>query len=607
MYKIWQCILKMSRGIWKLLNFIRECIFNLLIILMVIIITNNLLVDGTWFLKKNRPRALLLDINGIIVDTPTPSGNNKLNKVINQILSRNNHQQQNSLFNIVQIIRQAKNDKNITGMILDLENFLGTNQVSLHYIGKALQEFRNSGKSIYSIGDNYNQQQYYLASYANRIYLSPQGEVEFNGLAINNFYYKKLLDYLQINSHIFRVGKYKAAVEPLMRNNMSQFSRQADTRWIKQLWQDYLITISHNRHIVIPQNFPVADDVILKLKKLHGDTARYAYETKLVDEIISRSNFGQKMVQIFGSNEFNNYNNVSIYDYHLNQPSFNKNKIAVIVMNGIITDEESIGDISSIDAVSQIHKASLDSEIKAIVLYINSPGGSVTASEMIRKELAEVRKLGKPIVVSMGGMAASGGYMISTPSNYIIASPYTLTGSIGIFGFMFTFEKTLAKMGIYTDSIEISPLSNITHTKNIPLEVEKLMQISVQHGYNNFINLVAHARHSTPEKIDQIAQGRVWSGLDAKKLGLIDKLGDFDDAVFKAAKLAKLKEWQLAWIENDSTLFEQLVSSIKISVNQSLSTWLPVNQDLLTIFKRQFIFNDPKNLYAQCLICSEIK
>ncbi|WWO99193.1 MAG: signal peptide peptidase SppA [Candidatus Dasytiphilus stammeri] len=613
MYKILQWIFKISRGIWNLLNFIRQGIFNILIIFIILLITNNLLLDGTSIFSKNRPRALLLDINGIIVDTPPrPSGNHQFNKFIN-LLSGKNPQSQNSLFNIVQIIRQAKDDKNITGMILDLENFLGTNQVSLHYIGKALQEFRNSGKLIYSIADNYSQQQYYLASYANRIYLSPKGEVDLKGIAINNLYYKKFLDYLQINSHIFRVGKYKAAVEPLMRNNMSQFSRQADTRWIRQLWQDYLITISHNRHIKFPHNFPVADDVVLKFQKVSGDTASYAYETKLVDEIISRSNFLQKMIQIFGYKN-NSYNHVSFYDYQLNRHSLikNKNKIAIIVMNGIITEkDQSRGSINSIDAIDQINNAANDSDIKAIVLYINSPGGSVTASDMIRQELVEARNLGKPIVVFMGGVAASGGYMISTPSNYIIASPYTLTGSIGVFGMMFTFEKTLAKIGIYTDSIEISPLSNTTNTKDIPSEAQKLMQINIQHEYNNFIDLVAHARQSTPEKIDKIAQGRVWSGQDAKKLGLIDKLGDFDDAVFQAAKLAKLKKWQLAWIQNDSSIFEQLVSSIRISVklmiNHILYTWLPVNQDFIGILKRKFIFNDPKNIYAQCLICSEIK
>ncbi|WWP01684.1 MAG: signal peptide peptidase SppA [Candidatus Dasytiphilus stammeri] len=609
MYKFWQWIFKISRGIWNLLNFIRQGIFNILIIFVIILIANNLLLDGTSMFSRNKPRALLLDINGIIVDTPIPSGN----KFINQIISRNNHQHQNSLFNIVQIIRQAKDDKNITGMILDLENFLGTDHVSLHYIGKALQEFRNSGKLIYSIGENYSQQQYYLASYANRIYLSPRGEVNLKGLAINKFYYKKFLDYLQINSHIFRIGKYKAAVEPLMRNNMSQLARQADTRWIKQLWQDYLITISHNRHIQLPDNFPVANDVILKLQQVSGDTASYAYETKLVDEIISRSNFLQKMIKIFGYHN-NSYNHVSIYDYHLNRHSLikNKNKIAIIVMDGTITDnDEYLDSLSSIDAVNQIKKAATDSDIKAIVLYINSPGGGVSASEMIRKELVEARQLGKPIVVSMGGLAASGGYMISTPTNYIIASPYTLTGSIGIFGVMLTFENTLAQMGVYTDSIEISPLSNITNTKDIPIEAKKLMQINIQHEYNNFIDLVAHARHSTHDKIDKIAQGRVWSGQDAKKLGLIDKLGDFDDAVFQAAKLAKLQEWQLEWIPNDSSIFKQLVSSITISVklmiNHILYTWLPVNQDFLGIFKRKIIFNDPKNIYAQCLICSEIK
>ncbi|WWO97896.1 MAG: signal peptide peptidase SppA [Candidatus Dasytiphilus stammeri] len=603
MYNFWQWICKISRGIWNLLNFIRQGIFNILIIFFIIIIANNLLLNGTWIFSKNRPKALLLDINGFIVDTP--SENNQLNKFINKIISRSNHQHQNSLFNIVQIIRQAKDDKNITGIILDLENFLGANQVSLHYIGKALQEFRNSGKLIYSIGDHYTHQQYYLASYANRIYLTPQGSVELNGLAINEFYYKKLLDYLQINAHIFRVGKYKAAVEPLMRNNMSQFSRQADTRWLKQLWQDYLITISHNRHIRLPYNFPVFDDVLFKFKKVNGDPAIYAYETKLVDEIISRSNFFQKMIEIFGYNN-NSYNHVSFYDYHLNRHSLikTKNKIAIIVMNGIIgeNDEDLDPTINSSDAVNQIDKAAVDSDIKAIVLYINSPGGSVDASEIIREELAEVRKLGKPIVVSMGGIAASGAYMISTPTNYIIASPHTLTGSIGVFGTTLTFEKTLAQIGVYTDSIETSPLSNLTNTKDLSIEYKKLMNLNIQHEYNNFIDVVAHARHSTPEKIDKIAQGRVWSGRDAKKIGIIDKLGDFDDAVLQAAKLAKIKEWELAWIQNDdSSIFEQLMNSIKISVKSM------IHQDFLGILKRKFIFNDPKNIYAQCLICSEIK
>ncbi|MFP2505484.1 signal peptide peptidase SppA [Buttiauxella gaviniae] len=601
---------------WRLLNFIREFILNLFLVLLVLVGV------GIWMQINSAPAepargALLLDITGVVVDKPSVS--NKLGVIGRQLLGASSDRlQENSLFDVVDTIRQAKDDRNITGIVLDLKEFAGGDQPSMQYIGKALREFRDSGKPVYAVGDSYNQGQYYLASFANKIWLSPQGVVDLHGFATNSLYYKTLLDKLKVSTHIFRVGTYKSAVEPFIRDDMSPAAREADSRWIGELWQNYLTTIAANRQITAQQVFPGAQGLLDNLQKLGGDTAKYALDNKLVDELASSATIDKAMVKQFGWNKENkDFSYTSMYDYVVKKPADTGDAIAVIIANGAIMDgEETPGQVGGDTTAMQIREARLDPKVKSILLRVNSPGGSVSASEVIRDELEAARAAGKPIVVSMGGMAASGGYWISTPANYIVASPNTLTGSIGIFGVINTVENSLDSIGVHTDGVATSPLADVAVTKSLPPEVQQMMQLTIENGYKRFVNLVADSRKKTPEQIDAIAQGHVWTGQDAKANGLVDSLGDFDDAVAKAAELAKLKSWHLVFWQDEPSVLDMVFNSVSGSVRamlpQALQAYLPAPlADAALAVKAQNdkfgTMNDPQNRYAFCLTCGDVR
>lgn len=616
MRTVWRFIAGFFKWTWRLLNFVRELVLNLFFILLVLVGV------GIWMQLSSTTEhstrgALLMDISGVVVDKPSPSS--KLSVIGRQFFGASSDRlQENSLFDIVQTIRQAKDDRNITGIVLDLKNFAGGDQPSMQYIGKALREFRDSGKPVYAVGDSYSQAQYYLASFANKIWLSPQGEVDLHGFATNGLYYKTLLDKLKVSTHVFRVGTYKSAVEPFIRDDMSPAAREADSRWIGELWQNYLNTVAANRQVTAQQIFPGAQGVLDGLRKVDGDTAQYALDNKLVDNLGSRADIEKAMTKAFGwSKADNNYSAISMYDYAVKTPADTGSSIAVVFANGAIMDgEETPGNVGGDTTAAQIRDARLDPKVKAIVLRVNSPGGSVSASEVIREELAAAKAAGKPVVVSMGGMAASGGYWISTPADYIIASPSTLTGSIGIFGVINTVENTLDSIGVHTDGVATSPLADMAMTKALTPEVQQMMQLSIENGYKRFITLVAQSRKSTPEAIDKIAQGHVWTGEDAKANGLVDSLGDFDDAVAKAAELAKVKTWHIDYYQSEPTFFDMVMDnlsgSVRASLPQALQAYLPAPlANAANAVKAESdklaVFNDPQNRYAICLTCANIR
>ena len=617
----WRIIVRVLSGLWRIINFVRECILNLFLLVLIlcgIALWGLFSHDSTPTRTVNTTQALVLNLDGVIVEQP--SQDKKISKLLGQEFLGTNSKlrQENALFELVDSIRQAKTDPSITGIILDLHNFAGGDQPALNYIGKALKEFSASGKPIYAYGDNFTQAQYYLASYANHLYLSPQGAVDLHGMATNNLYFKALLDKLKVSSHVFRVGTYKSAVEPFLRDDMSPAARDADTRWITQLWQGYLNTVSANRHLTPQQLFPGADAIITALKANGGDTAQYALSTHLVDGLKSRAEVEQELRKTFGwDSQQKSFKQVSIYDYSAPAKANNdKPNVAVIVANGAIMDgPASDGNVGGETTAQQIREARLDPAIKAIILRVNSPGGSVTASEQIREELVAAKKAGKPIVVSMGGLAASGGYWISTPADYIIASPTTLTGSIGIFGVINTVENTLGSVGVHTDGVSTSPLADISMTKALPDQVTQMMQLTIENGYRHFINLVAESRHKTPEQINDIGQGHVWTGEDAKQNGLVDALGDFDDAVNKAQSLAHLQKASLKWVQQDpswvDTLFSQMQASVSAQLPDQVKAWLPAPlSEVMTQAQQQpGLFNqqgDPQNRYAWCVNCGVI-
>ncbi|WP_437410830.1 signal peptide peptidase SppA [Serratia marcescens] len=618
MRTLWQIIAGIFRWTWRLLNFIRELILNLFLVLLILVGVGIYLSFQSSSTSTAPARgALLVDLSGVVVDQP--SVNNRVRQWGRELLGASSSRlQENSLFDVVDSIRKAKDDKNITGMVLQLNDFAGADQPSLRYIGKALREFRDSGKPIFAIGDSYNQTQYYLASYANKVYLSPQGAVDLHGFATNNLYYKSLLDMLKVTTNIFRVGTYKSAVEPLIRDDMSPAAREADSRWIGGLWQNYLETVAANRQLTPQQLFPGAAGVLSGLQAAGGDTARYALNNKLVDELASRTAIENQLVKTFGwDKQANDFNAISIYDYQPKPDANQGGKIAVVFANGAIMDgQQTPGNVGGDTTAAELRQARLDPAVKAVVFRVNSPGGSVSASEVIRSELAAVRAAGKPVVVSMGGMAASGGYWVSTPADYIIASPSTLTGSIGIFGIINTYEKTLDTLGVHTDGVATSPLADIAVTKALPQEFSQMMQLNIENGYKNFLDLVAKSRKMTPQQVDQIAQGHVWLGSDAKANGLVDQLGDFDDAVKKAAELAKLQQWQLDWFVDTPSLSDMVLSQFGVSIHAMLPAAIqamlpaPLASVANAVKEQPGLFNnlnDPQNRYAICLTCGEVR
>jgi protease-4 len=617
MRTLWRFIAGFFKWTWRLLNFIRELVLNLFFILLVLVCVGIWMQFSSSTTETAGRGALLMNLTGVVVDKPSTSS--KFGAIGRQLLGASSDRlQENSLFDIVNTIRQAKDDRNITGIVLDLKNFAGADQPSMQYIGKALREFRDSGKPVYAVGDSYTQGQYYLASFANKVYLSPQGTVDLHGFATNGLYYKSLLDKLKVTTHVFRVGTYKSAVEPFIRDDMSPAARDADSRWIGELWQNYLTTVAANRQATPEQIFPGAKGMLDGLRKVDGDTAKYALDNKLVDVLASNAEVEKVLSKQFGwSKADNNYRAVSYYDYSLKTPADKGASVAVIFANGAIIDgEETPGNVGGDTTASQIRDARLDPKVKAIVLRVNSPGGSVSASEVIRSELAAARAAGKPVVVSMGGMAASGGYWISTPADYIVANASTLTGSIGIFGVINTVQNSLDSIGVHTDGVSTSPLADISMTKALPQEVQEMMQLSIENGYKRFITLVAQSRHSTPEQVDKIAQGHVWTGQDAKANGLVDSLGDFDDAVAKAAQLAKLKQWHIDYYQEEPTLFNSVIDSlsgsVRAAVPEALQAYLPAPLvSAANVVKAEgdklAAFNDPQNRYAFCLTCANIR
>lgn len=617
MRTLWRLIASFFKWTWRILNFIRKLALNAIFLVLVLVCIGIWSQFSSTTSEHAARGALLLDITGVVVDKPSASS--KLGVIGRQLFGASSDRlQENSLFDIVQTIRQAKDDRNITGIVLDLKNFAGGDQPSMQYIGKALREFRDSGKPVYAIGDSYSQGQYYLASFANKIWLSPQGVVDLHGFATNGLYYKTLLDKLKVSTHVFRVGTYKSAVEPFIRDDMSPAAREADSRWIGELWQNYLNTVAANRQITAQQVFPGAQAMLDGLSKVDGDTAKYALDNKLVDTLASSAEIEKAMTKAFGwSKTDNNFSAISMYDYAVKTPADTGSSIAVVFANGAIMDgEETPGNVGGDTTAAQIRDARLDPKVKAIVLRVNSPGGSVSASEVIREELAAAKAAGKPVVVSMGGMAASGGYWISTPADYIIASPSTLTGSIGIFGVINTVENTLDSIGVHTDGVSTSPLADMAVTKALTPEVQQMMQLTIENGYKRFITLVAQSRKSTPEAIDKIAQGHVWTGEDAKANGLVDSLGDFDDAVAKAAELAKVKTWHIDYYQSEPTFFDMVMDSMSGSVRaalpQALQAYLPAPlasaaNAVKAESDKLAVFNDPQNRYAICLTCANIR
>ena len=613
MKKLFKFIGMIFKGIWKLITFIRLALVNLIFLATIGIIYFIYTSAESPVPSVPQESALVLNISGPIVEqsryvNPMDSFTGSL---FGQDMPR-----ENVLFDIVESIRHAKDDPKITGIVLALRDMPETNLTKLRYIAKALNEFKASGKPIYAASEFYNQSQYYLASYADKIYLAPDGAVLIKGYSAYSMYYKTLLEKLDVNTHVFRVGTYKSAIEPFVRDDMSDAAKESASRWLGQLWGAYVDDVATNRQVSAKTLNPTMEEFLGLLKEQDGDLAALSLELGLVDELATRQQVRADLTEVFGSNGEDSYNYVDYYEYQTTmKPKFDlsQDDIAIVVASGAIMDGSQPRGATGGDTVAALLRQALnDDKIKAVVLRVDSPGGSAFASEVIRNEIEALKEAGKPVVASMSSLAASGGYWISMGADRIVAQPTTLTGSIGIFSVITTFEKGLNKLGVYTDGVGTSPFSGVGITTGLSDGAADAFQMGIEHGYHRFIGLVSESREIPLKDMDSIAQGRVWTGQDAAKLGLVDKMGDFDDAVKLAAELAKVEDYNLYWVEEPLSPAEQFIqdfmNQVKVNLGVDASALLPaalqpvaaqVVQDASLLDS----FNDPKGQYAFCLNC----
>jgi len=523
------------------------------------------------------------------------------------------------LQDILDAINAAADDRRIKILVLSLANLEYSGLDQLQAIGRTIESFKKSGKKVIAIDDDYNQGQYYLASFADEVLLNPMGGVHLRGFGVFRLYLKELIDKLAINFHVFKVGTFKSAVEPLTRSSMSDEDREANQLWLANLWSLFCADIARNRQIDQGAVNDFINNMPEHLRQAEGSTGKMALAARLVDGLKTRPQVRDYLINLVGEGEEKDtFRQIHFADYLTTVPtSFtdtddNKDRIGLIVAQGdIVFGEKDMPRQISADHLGKlIRQAREDDTVKGLVLRIDSGGGSAFASEQIRQELLLLQKEGKTLVVSMGALAASGAYWIAAGADRIFASPFTLTGSIGIFGVMPTFEQALNKVGIASDGTGTTKMAG-AENPTLPLapELEQSIQLSVEEGYGRFIHIVAEGRKMEPDRVKQVAEGRVWDGANALDLGLIDELGSLDDAIAAAAELAKLADYSPVYIREISSPGQQMLQKIgvlSLSVLKRPQFNLPGNTNLLRDVVRQFNFlalaRDPGNIYAHCLL-----
>ncbi|HET8701081.1 MAG TPA: signal peptide peptidase SppA [Nitrococcus sp.] len=525
--------------------------------------------------------------------------------------------QQTPLRALVTALRRGASDPRIAMAVLRLDDLGQVGMAQLQELGGAIRDFKASGKPVIAYAQSYTQPQYYLAALANKVYLDPMGGVLLQGFGVYQHYFKDALDDLGVKVHVFRVGQYKSAVEPFMRNDMSPQARQENLAWLHVLWNTYKSDVAHARRLAPSAIDHYIDSLPAELAAHNGDTAALAQAAGLVDKLMPPDELRAEVAKTVGvDQQTGGFRHIDDLDYLQAtgglQPNNQPGKVGLIVIEGTIVDGESEPGFAGGDTVArQIRMARRDNSISALVLRVNSPGGSATASEVIRREVAATRKAGKPVVVSMSTVAASGGYWASMNANQIWAEASTLTGSIGIFGLIPNFHTPLEKLGIHTDGVGTNAFTGaLRPDRPLSPQAARMVQLVVDKGYQRFIHQVAKARGMSMEAVNQIAQGRVWSGQDAKRLGLVDHLGGLRQAAAAAAGLGGLQKgrFMLVPISTPSSLGERVLQHFATLAQQLGAQRLPVTNWLGWLLPLQNShkpmllawLHDPQAAYAYC-------
>lgn len=523
------------------------------------------------------------------------------------------------LQDLIQTLRWAATDDRIRAVVINADNLQGSDLAKLDSLTQAITAFRESHKPVIATADNLSQAQYFIASFANTVYLNPMGSVQLQGFAAHQSYMKDLLDKLAVNMHVFRAGEFKSFIEPFVRNDMSPEARANLQQWLDEQWLFYTKTIEKRRKLSGSINQFIASQDTL-LTEHDNNPAKLAVAYGLVDHLATRNAADSIIDSLIPGAERIDANTYYRHEYRRQQASnllTRHSRIAVIHASGPIVDGERSGNTTAADTViKQIRMAREDNAVVAIVLRIDSPGGSAFASELIREELAAAQADGKPVVASMSGVAASGGYWIAASADEIWASPATITGSIGVFGLFPTLENSLSNLGIHSDGYSTAPLADAMQLSR-PLNpmAERVLQQGVDFTYREFLRLVAEGRESKPSVIDGVAQGRVWTGIHARDINLVDHLGTLDQAVAAAARLAKVEQYSTDTIKPPQSPMESILHALNDN-NSLMARWqsqsvLGSSPTLLldvlwraTGRQATTLFNDPNHLYTSCQDCA---
>lgn len=560
-----------------------------------------------------RDGALLIELDGFVTEQPAAID------PLAALLSQRAPMREYRVRDIERALELAVTDGRIKAVVLDLDRFMGGGQVSLAAIGERLDAVRKAGKPVYAFATGYSDDGYQLAAHASEIWVDPLGGVLPAGPGGSRPYYKGLLDRLGIETHIYRVGTFKSAVEPYMRADQSPEAEQATRALYDEVWEAWRSDVASARPKAKLDALLTAPAAAVEAAQ--GDLARLALDNGLVDKVGDRIAFGKHVAAKVGEAR-----DEAIGSFAQTRPaallaahgSANDGApIGVVTIAGEIVDGEGGPGVAAGDSVAEaVYRALAQDDLKALVVRIDSPGGSVTASEQIRLAVEEAKRRKLPVVVSMANLAASGGYWIATPADAIFAEPATITGSIGIFGVLPSGREALAKWGVTTDGVRTTPLSGEPDILGgISPEFDRLAQATVEKGYRDFLTRVGRSRGKTPEQVDAIGQGRVWAGGTARQLGLVDRLGGLEEALAEAARLAKLGkgEWHPRFIEPTPDLASTLIGGL---FPEPAQTVMPSDLFGRAAFEQQQLFErvaadlrmlaTAKGAQVRCLECAGV-
>jgi protease-4 len=554
-------------GVWDAMNFTRRLVFNLLFFGVLLIVLVALGSGNKVSPLLDRTTLVIAPEGKLVEQYSTDPASRAFARAVGD---KSGGEVQ--LRDLLRALDAASDDKRIERVLLRTDRMAFSGYASVREVAAAIARVRASGKQVVAFGENFDQNQYLLAAQANEVYLDPMGGILLEGLSrYHQFYREGLQDKLGVDVHVFKVGEYKSAVEPYILDAASPEAKEADLFWMNDVWQRYLADVGKARGIAPAQLAADIDALPQGIEAAQGDLGEYAKQHKLVDGLKTQEQVEDLLAErgVADADADGGFRNVDLDGYlsrldgGLEAAVDERPQVAVVVAEGEISGgQQPPGRIGGESTAELLRAARDDDKVKAVVLRVDSPGGEVFASEQIRREVVGLKAAGKPVVVSMGDLAASGGYWISMDADRIYADPSTITGSIGIFGMIPTIPRTLEKIGVHTDGVGTTKFAGAFDiTRPLDPEVGQVIQSVIDKGYRDFTGRVAQARHKPVAEVDAVGRGRVWSGAQGKERGLVDAFGGLEDAIADAAQRAKLGKpdaYRVNYIEKQATPFDQI-------------------------------------------------